>query len=331
MDLDAYVAAHRGEWDELDALTRRRRLSPDEADRMLALNARVGTHLSVVRTASPDPALVQWLSMVLSRARRRAVGTRNPSARDAVRFVTETFPAALWELRWWWGLTALACVALSAASAGWFMAHPSMESALMSPSEISQYIDHDFEHYYSEHEARSFAARVWTNNAWIAAQCVAMGVLGLPVLYVLWSNCVEVGLIAGLMLNHGRGAFFFGLILPHGLLELTAVFVAGGAGLRLFWSWVEPGARSRGASLAAAGRTTIGVAIGLVGVLFVSGLLEAFVTPSPLPTWARIGIGVVAETAFLGYALVLGRRAGQRGAVGDVDALDRSADEVARA
>ena len=48
------------------------------------------------------------------------------------------------------------------------------------------------------------------------------------------------------MTRHGHGPEFWGLILPHGLLELTAVFVAGGVGLRLFWSWVEPGDLSRG-------------------------------------------------------------------------------------
>ena len=51
------------------------------------------------------------------------------------------------------------------------------------------------------------------------------------------------------------------------------------------------------------------VALGLVVVLFVSGLIEAFVTPSGLPTWVRIGIGVLAEAAFLAYVIVFGRRA----------------------
>ena len=51
--------------------------------------------------------------------------------------------------------------------------------------------------------------------------------------------------MASIMIRHDRGDLFFGLILPHGLLELTAVFVAAGVGLRVFWSWVAPGDRSR--------------------------------------------------------------------------------------
>jgi hypothetical protein len=60
------------------------------------------------------------------------------------------------------------------------------------------------------------------------------------------------------------------------------------------------------------------IALGLVVVLLVSGVIEAFVTPSPLPTWARILIGACAETAFLAYVLVLGRRAAAAGLTGDM-------------
>jgi hypothetical protein len=106
------------------------------------------------------------------------------------------------------------------------------------------------------------------------------------------------------------------------MLELTAVFVAAGAGLRLFWSWVEPGPRTRAQALAHEGRSAVAIALGLVVVLLVSGVIEAFVTPSPLPTWARLAIGVVAEGGFLAYVFTAGRWAHRRGATGDVDAAD---------
>jgi uncharacterized membrane protein SpoIIM required for sporulation len=122
------------------------------------------------------------------------------------------------------------------------------------------------------------------------------------------------------MIRHDRADVFWGLIIPHGLLELTAVFVAGGVGLRLFWSWIEPGGLSRAASLARAGRTAITCALGLAAVLLVSGIIEAFVTPSPLPTWARIAIGVLAEVAFLLYVFILGRQAARAGHTGDIAA-----------
>ena len=92
--------------------------------------------------------------------------------------------------------------------------------------------------------------------------------------------------------------------------------------MRLFWSWVDPGPMSRLASFAKEGRTAIAISLGLVVVLFVSGAIEGFVTPSGLPTWARILTGVVAEALFFAYVFVVGRAAVAQGATGDVMARD---------
>jgi hypothetical protein len=67
------------------------------------------------------------------------------------------------------------------------------------------------------------------------------------------------------------------------------------------------------------------MAIGLALILFISGAIEGFVTPSGLPTWARISIGVVAELAFLAYVYILGGRAARAGESGDVAEAERSA------
>jgi uncharacterized membrane protein SpoIIM required for sporulation len=210
----------------------------------------------------------------------------------------------------------------------WLLDHPNVEQSLLSPAEVDDLVDRDFEGYYSEHAAGHFAAQVWINNAWVAALCLALGVLGFPVVIALFRNMANLAIIGSIMTRHDRGTHFWGLILPHGLLELTAVFVAGGVGLRLFWSWIEPGQLSRSQALAREGRTAGTVALGLVAVLFVSGVIEAFVTPSGLPTWARVGIGLLAEAVFLAYVFVVGRAAVRRGHTGDLDA-DMLEDRVA--
>ena len=102
---------------------------------------------------------------------------------------------------------------------------------------------------------------------------------------------------------------------------------AAGTGLRLFWAWVDPGPRTRSQALAQEGRAAFAIALGLVGVLAVSGFIEAFVTPSGLPTAVRIGIGVLAEAGFLAYVFVLCRRAARSGVTGDLDA-DQAGDVV---
>jgi uncharacterized membrane protein SpoIIM required for sporulation len=319
VDLDAYVSAHRQEWARLGELSGRRRLTGAEADELVTLYERVGTQLSVVRSTAPDPALVARLSTLVARARAATTGSHEAAWRDLSRFFTTSFPAALYRSRWWWGLCALASLVLALAMGWWVATHPQVQAAVATDDQIRSLVQNDFESYYSQYAASSFAAQVWTNNAWIAALCIASGVLGLPVLYILYTNALNVGLVGGLMASGGRLDLFFGLILPHGLLELTAVFVAAGTGLRLCWSWIDPGPRARSRALAEEGRAAVAVALGLVLVLAVSGVIEAFVTPSPLPTWARIGIGLLAEAAFLTYVFTLGRWAVARGEIGDLE------------
>ncbi len=318
MDLEAFVSVHSGEWDELERLLKRRRLDGEQADRLVLLYQRTATHLSAVRSSVPDPVLVSRLSNLVARARSRLTGGHESAWRDLARFAAVSFPAALWRIRWWYAAVTAACLLVALAAGAWVVGDPAVQASFGSDAEIRQLVETDFEAYYSENPATSFAARVWTNNAWIAAQCVAFGITGVWNVWVLWQNAFNIGATGGLMVANDRGDLFFGLILPHGLLELTAVFVAGAAGLRLFWAWVDPGPRPRSRAVAEEGRALFTVALGLVVVLAISGVIEAFVTPSPLPTWARIAIGVVALLAFFAYAGVLGRRAVREGETGDL-------------
>lgn len=320
VDLDAYVAAHQPEWERLDQLTRRRRLVGQESDELVDRYQQVATHLSVVRTSAPDPALVAYLSSLLARARTRSVGTRVTTWRRVAEFFGAQFPAALYRLRWWWLGTLAANAVVVAVMIGWLLQHPDAEQSLMSPQEVDQLVNNDFENYYSQYAASHFALQVWINNAWVAALCLALGVLGAPVVFLLFQNIANLAVIGSIMIRHGHAGHFWGLLLPHGMLELTAVFVAGGIGLKLFWSWIEPRGLTRSQALAREGRTAATVAMGLVVVLLVSGAIEGFVTPSGLPTWARVGIGATAELAFLAYVFTLGRSAYQRGRTGDLDA-----------
>ena len=320
MDLDAYVTAHQREWLRLEELTGRRRLNGEESDELVDRYQRVATHLSVVRTVAPDPALVAYLSSLLARARTRSAGTRVARWHQVGGFFTEQFPAALYRLRRWWLGTMAANIAVVTVMMIWLLNHPAAEQTLMSPDEVDQLVSHDFESYYSQYAASHFALQVWINNAWVAALCLALGVLGVPVLLLLFTNILNLAVIGSVMIRHDHAMHFWGLLLPHGMLELTAVFVSGGVGLRLFWSWVEPGGLRRTQSMAREGRTAATVALGLVAVLMVSGAIEAFVTPSGLPTWARLVVGATAELAFFTYVFTLGRAAYHRGRTGDVDA-----------
>ncbi|MFF3440500.1 stage II sporulation protein M [Streptosporangium sp. NPDC002721] len=321
MDIDAFVTAHRPAWDRLEHLVRRRgSLDGAEVDELVDLYQRVATHLSLVRSASADPILVGRLSALVARARSAVTGAHTPAWREFVRFFTVSFPVVAYRARWWWLATSVAFLLVSTVVAVWVGQNPGVQAAIATPEQITQLVEHDFADYYSENPATSFAGQVWVNNAWVSMQVIIMSILlGLPIPYVLWENALNVAVSAGLMASRGKLDIFFGLITPHGLLELTAVFLAAAVGMRLGWTFVDPGPRRRAEALAEQGRAVMSVALGLVVVLLVSGLIEGLVTPSGLPTWARIGIGVVAEVAFLAYVIFFGRRAVAAGESGDVE------------
>jgi uncharacterized membrane protein SpoIIM required for sporulation len=321
VDVDAFVLTHRGTWDRLDQLVKRRRsLTGAEVDELVELYQRVSTHLSMLRSASSDSLLTGRLSSLIARARSVVTGAHAPLSSAVARFWTVSFPVVAYRTWRWWLGTAVAFFAVVVVIALWVAGNPEVQSAIGTPSDIDELVNHDVASYYSEHPAAAFALQVWVNNSWVAAQCIAMSVLlGLPIPIILFNNAANLGLIGGLMFQAGKGGILLGLLAPHGLLELTAVFLAGATGMRLGWSVISPGDRPRAQVLAEQGRGVVAVAVGLVGVLLVSGLIEALVTPSPLPTFVRVGIGVIAEAAFLSYIVYFGRRAARAGETGDIE------------
>jgi uncharacterized membrane protein SpoIIM required for sporulation len=325
VDVDAFVFAHDGTWNRLEQLVKnRKRLTGAEIDELVDLYQRVSTHLSMLRSASSDAALIARLSGLVARARAAVTGAHAPLAVEFTRFWTVSFPVVAYRARWWWLATGVAFFAVAAVIALWVAGSPEVQSAIGTPSDIDELVNHDFASYYSDHPALAFGLQVWMNNAWVAAKCIAFAVvLGLPIPFVLFANAANLGVVAGLMFAAGKGDILLGLLVPHGLLELTAVLLAGAAGMRLGWLVISPGNRPRRQVLAEQGRAVVSIAVGIVVVLLVSGFIEAVVTPSPLPTFLRIGVGIAAEAAFLAYVVYFGRRAARAGETGDIaDAPD---------
>lgn len=328
VDLDAYTSVHRPTWERLDTLARTRRLDAGQADELLELYGRASTHLSMVQAHDPDGPQAAGLSMTLARARSRITGAPSSAAAGFSRFFLDQLPAAFYRIRWLTVLLGAAFCLVAVWFGVWVNGEPQVLASLGTEEQMREYAQEQFTGYYSENPAASFAGQVWTNNAWIAAQEVAFGITGYFVPYVLFVNAQGVGISGGVMAAHGELDTFFLYILPHGFMELTAIFIAGAAGLRIFWAWVAPGQRTRLDSLAAEGRSLFTVAFGLVLVLAVSGVVEGFVTPSGLPHWLRLGIGALVLAGYWAYTLVLGRRAVARGATGDLEAHDAGARQL---
>jgi uncharacterized membrane protein SpoIIM required for sporulation len=317
VDADALTDARRAEWERLDTLSRAS-LDGAGVDELIIRYRAASADLAELKTSVGESPQSAYLSTILVRARLRLTGASDNVLTLVARFFARQLPAALYRLRWTTLVVAIVFLAIAVGTAAWIASDPELVATLGEPADLEQYADESFTGYYTENPAAVFMGMVWLNNFWIAMQCVLFGITGIWPVYALVQNAMGLGVSGAVMAVHDRADVMVLYILPHGMLELTCIFVACAAGLHLFWSWVAPGNRSRAESLASQGRALATVAIGLVFALFVAGLIEGFVTGWSLPWPVKIGIGAAALAAFLIYMIVIGGRAARRGETGDL-------------
>ncbi|HLY81691.1 MAG TPA: stage II sporulation protein M, partial [Acidimicrobiales bacterium] len=288
-----------------------------ELDQFIRLYQRTSTHLSYAQTNFADPGLVAQLSRLVASAGAVIYGSRPWTLRSFGRFFTRTFPAALWRVRRFVIISAVLTFGPAIAVGTWLANSPKAVQATGPAAVREAYVNQDFESYYSSQPAAAFATEVYTNNVRVALLAFAGGILlCVPTAYLLVTNGVSLGGAAGLFAAAGQSSKFYGLILPHGLIELTSVVIAGAAGLRLGWTVIDPGDRTRAAALADEGRRAVVLVLGVVGTLLIAGIIEGFVTGSGLPTPVRVGIGATVEIAFLAYVVTIGRLTAAQGWTG---------------
>lgn len=328
VDVDRFIALHGPGWERTADLARRagrrRDLTGDEVDELLRRYQEATLHLSQARTTYRDPALTRRLSTVVAASQAAIHGARVVRLATARRFLADAFPAAVWTCRrqvlaaavlfWGTGIT-LALV---------FWLAPDRLDLVMPESYQEIYAEEDFVAYYSQDASAVFFSRVTTNNVQVSVLAYGLGALAvIPGAIVLFDNGAALGVVAGLFLQRGElWSVFLPYVLPHGLLELTAITVAGGAGFRVGWALFVPGDRRRSEALGEEGRRSITIIGGTALAFLVAGLVEGFVTGSPiLPAGLKVAIGVVVWLAYLAWAFVRGRQAVAEGWTGALEEL----------
>ncbi|MDH5588626.1 MAG: stage II sporulation protein M [Gemmatimonadota bacterium] len=163
------------------------------------------------------------------------------------------------------------------------------------------------------------SSALMTNNLQVSFIATAGGILaGLGSIWILIFNGVHLGSVMALYDLHEAGALIWTFILPHGVLELTAIVISGAAGLVLAEALIRPGRRTRTDSLRHAGRTVLSL-VGGTGVLLVlAGLVEGFISPARIDPGLKVGFATVVATLLWAYLLTAGR--GRKGATEGPDA-----------
>jgi uncharacterized membrane protein SpoIIM required for sporulation len=322
VDIDRYLLQNQPGWERLAELSGRARwrrsgLSAAEIDELVALYQRTSAQLSHVRTTYRDPELIARLTGLVAEASAAIYGQRSRPGRAFGRFFADTFPAAVWHLRRFLAIAALAFFLPTLGMAVWLTHDQDALDRSASPSARREYVEDRFEQYYSDQPSVVFFTQVTTNNIRVSFLAFALGLFGMvPGIVILAYNGLALGQAGAWMIAAGDGGRFFGLILPHGLLELASIVIAGGAGLALGWAWIAPGDRRRSDALAQEGRRAAAVVLGLMATFLVAGLIEGFLTGSGLPAAERVTVGASVFVVFAGYVVIRGRAAADRGLTG---------------
>jgi uncharacterized membrane protein SpoIIM required for sporulation len=322
--MDRFIVRNSAMWQHLDELAERARksgsrLAPQEVDELVALYQRTAAQLSYARTYYDDPGLTSRLTLVVAKASGAVYGTRGRAGNTFKRFLTETFPVAVYRSRRFIAASAALFFVPAIAVGAWLARSPEALDVAVPKDTQQAVLDTEFEDYYSREPAQQFSTRVLVNNIQVSFFAFAFGALLIPTAALLLFNALSLGVAAGLFIHAGQAGKFFGLILPHGLLELTAIVIAGAAGFRLGWAMLFPGDQPRGEALADEGRRSVVIVLGLMLCFLVAGLIEGFVTPSGLPTGVRVAVGVAVEVVFVSWVVTRGRVAEAAGLTGRFD------------
>ncbi len=298
MKLDRFTADRRPSWDELDTLLleargRPHRIGAEKMRRLGSLYRGAAADLALARRRFPGESTVAALEDLVGRAHGVVYGTA-VRRESALHFLTRGYWRRVRERP---GLLAVAATLLflpMIVAGLWAWDDPGAAGALLpSQSEaVGQPRTEGTDLGLSGSERAQFAASISTNNIQVTFGAVAGGIaFGLLTAGILLFNGVLIGVVAGVGIAAGNGSALVELILPHGVLELSCIVVAGAAGLRMGWALVDPGRRPRGQALATEGRAAIELVLGTALWLVVAGLTEGLLTPLGIGPWWAVGVG----------------------------------------
>jgi uncharacterized membrane protein SpoIIM required for sporulation len=313
MTLETFVAERKGRWEELETAVKRARrgrlraLPAADIERFGLLVRHASSDLAIARRDFPGAAVTEYLNALCARAHpllyRGAPLRLSSIPAFYARGLPRTFRAA-----WPFVAASLALLAIGFV-AGWIAVdlRPDLRSSLVPQSLFDEMARGQI--HPNVADAPLAASFIIQNNIRVALVCFAGGVLlGLPTALVLIANGWLLGTIAAAVHLGGYDRAFWSLIVPHGVIELSVIVIAGGCGLMLGGAILRPGQLRRTDALGVAARRAVILALGIAMLLIVAGTLEAFVSPSTLPEAAKLAAGATAGLLLYSWLLLAGRK-----------------------
>jgi uncharacterized membrane protein SpoIIM required for sporulation len=285
-----WLVAQEPQWQQLEALLNRAErkgltsLSAAELQQLSSLYRTVTADLARAQTRQLGAGVIAYLQNLARRGYAQVYqGRRRQEWRWVVEFYLHGFPAVV-QQTWIYTAVATAVFMLGAAIGWWYTWRDPEFMTLVVPPRILELVQEQGKLWMGSIVGIEplASSQIMTNNISVTFATLAGGILGgLGTLVILWNNGLHIGAIATLVGQHQLAYPFWGFVLPHGSLELPAIFLAGGGGLLLGKGLLFPGRYQRLVSLQRAANQAIQLMFGVVPMLVVAGVIEGFFSPNP--------------------------------------------------
>lgn len=320
MNQDHFVNEHQALWRNfelwLDAQAKRQAAEPPlEAAEIPHLYRRLCQHLAIARTRQYSAHIVDYLNDLVLRGHQYLYTPLHASRGRYLAFIVADFPNLI---RREWRLFLLASVLFYLPLFGMALAiqfSPDIAFSVLSPAEAASYrdmYDPQADHLGArqvDDDILMFGFYIY-NNISIGFRTFASGIVfGIGSAFTLLFNGVVIGAVAGHLIEYGYDRTFLGFVAGHSALELTAIVIAGSAGLKLGFALLSPGQYTRMQALRRAGAVSIRLIYGVILMLTLAALIEAFWSSrAAIAPGVKYAVGIALWALVISYLLFAGRR-----------------------
>ena len=316
---ERFLERKREAWEEFHRLAQLversgvSRLPEAEIPAFAARYREVAADLARARTYGVDPRVIEYLERVVSAGHNALYRARGRRRAPVIRYLVRDFPRAVVQ-SWAYVMAAFLLFAVPAALGyALIRSHPELQDELTSPEMVSRAREAAARQAQGMGYAQSsgeelpvIASAIISNNIKIGFWAFVGGLTGgVLTAFVLVANGLSLGAGFGLFVNYHAGGYLATFVAGHGILELTAIFIAGGAGLRIAGALFAPGDRTRRDALIVEGRIAARMIGSVVTLLAIAGSIEGLLSASDAPAAFKYGASAL-SVVFLGIYFASG-------------------------
>jgi uncharacterized membrane protein SpoIIM required for sporulation len=313
---ERFIRERKNAWQRLEVLlgslgrTSLRRLHRDEVRELGRIYRRTASDLAIARAESRDPRLVNYLNSLVIRAHGLIYRADAEGGKRLREFFTKSFPQTF---RRTWRYTAMVfatCVLFALAGYIGTWRDPEF-SEFVGINPLFRYAinSQKIRWWEKANEANQFfSSLIMANNIWVMARDFAYGIFfGIGTLYGIAFFGANTGSILALVYRAGYGNELVTFMSGHGVIELSCIFITGGAGLLLGSALLVPGELSRADAVRERGMDAIRLVAGCIPLIVIAAIIEGFISPTPMSPLIKFGIGISTGIALYSYLLLAGR------------------------